>query len=82
MIKILKNNMKLIVGIIIGAILSSTIAVYASINASEVDYKSGKKVSQALDDLYSKIPSGTIPITTKGNQIDVSQYKIKHKTIS
>ena len=76
--KLLKKE--LLIGFILGIILASSIAVYAVINASEIDYKNGKKVSQALDDLYSKIPSGTIPITTKGNQIDVSQYQYADTT--
>ena len=53
-----KKNIKLVVGIIIGAILISGISVYATSTylASEVDYnKNGQaKVSDALDDLYSK----------------------------
>ena len=55
--KFLKNNLKVIIAFIVGIILASSIAVYATISASEVDYKNGKKVSEALDDLYSKVPS-------------------------
>ena len=80
----LKENYKLIIGIIIGAILISGISVYATGQylASQVDYnKNGQaKVSDALDDLYSKVPSGTKTITEKGNQIDVSKYQYADTT--
>ena len=73
--KILKNNIKLIIGLIIGAILSGGI-VYATSTylASQVDYnKNGQaKVSNALDDLYSKVPSGEQNITTNGTY-DISK---------
>ena len=66
-----KKNFRLIIGIIIGAVLISGISVYAtnSYLASQVDYnKNGQaKVSDALDDLYSKVPSGTENITANGN---------------
>ena len=52
--KIFRNNFKFIIGFLIGVILASSIAVYASINASEIEYKNGKKVSEALDELYGK----------------------------
>ena len=71
--KILKKEV--IISFIIGVILASSIAVYATMNASEVDYKNGQKVSQALDDLYSKIPSGSLDITSNGNNINVKQYE-------
>ena len=51
--KIMKKEV--IISFIIGVILASSIAVYASINASEVDYKNNQKVSDALDDLYNKV---------------------------
>lgn len=54
MMKFLKEKKSIIISFIIGVILASNIAVYASINASDVDYKNGQKVSQALDDLYNK----------------------------
>lgn len=52
--KFLKKNFKLIVGIIIGAILISGISVYATTTylASQVTYKDGKTVEQALNNLY------------------------------
>lgn len=52
----LKKNHKLIIGIIIGSILLSGISVYATSRylASQVSYKDGKSVEDALNDLYSK----------------------------
>ena len=59
-----KKNYKLIIGIVIGAILISGISVYATGQylASQVDYnKNGQaSVSDALDDLYSKVPTKTL----------------------
>ena len=53
--KFLKNNLKVIIAFIIGIILASSVAVYAAtINAKDVDYKDGKTVEYALNDLYSK----------------------------
>ena len=78
--KFLKEKKGIIISFIIGVILASSIAVYASISASEVDYKNGQKVSQALDDLYSKVPSGTKTITTKESNIDVSKYQYADTT--
>ena len=56
--KFLKNNFKLIIGLILGAILAGGI-VYASTAANQVTYKTNKNdnvknVSEALNDLYSK----------------------------
>ena len=50
--KILKKEV--IIAFIVGVILASSIAVYASLNASDIEYKNGKKVSEALDELYNK----------------------------
>ena len=65
-----KKNIKLVVGIIIGAILISGISVYATSTylASQVEYnKNGQaKVSDALDDLYNKSDT---TITNLNNQI-------------
>ena len=47
---IIKNNLKLFIGVFIGLIISG-ITVYA-INANQIDYKDGKTVREALDDLY------------------------------
>ena len=52
----IKKNIKLIIGIIIGAILISGISVYATstIMANQVTYKNGKTVEQALNELYGR----------------------------
>ena len=60
--KFLKNNLKLIIGILIGAILASGI-VYAATSASQVTYTTNKNaeiktVEGALNDLYSKTLDG------------------------
>ena len=66
--KILKKEV--IIAFIIGIILASSIAVYAAtMNAKDVDYKDGKTVEYALNDLYGKISNytytnGTNPIPT------------------
>ena len=49
----IKNNLKLIIGFIAGIILASGIAVYASVNANSIDYTNNKKVSDALNELYT-----------------------------
>ena len=54
--KILKKEV--IIAFVAGIILSSSIAVYATINASNIDYKNGKTVENALNDLYTQIGSG------------------------
>ena len=60
--KFLKNNLKLIIGFILGVILTGGI-VYAAVTASEIDYtttknSSVKNVEQALNDLYTKGQAG------------------------
>ena len=50
--KIFKKEV--IIAFIVGIILASSIAVYATINAKDVDYKDGKTVEYALNDLYEK----------------------------
>ena len=55
--KFLKNNLKLIIGILIGTILAGGI-VYAATSASQVTYTTDKNaeietVAEALNDLYS-----------------------------
>lgn len=52
--KFLKNNYKLIVGILIGTILSGGI-VYAAVSASQVTYKNNTSVETALNELYGII---------------------------
>ncbi len=53
--KFVKKNIKLIIGLIIGIIMTSGISVYATYKyfASEVKYTDDKSVSQALDELYA-----------------------------
>ena len=53
--KYVKKNIKLIIGIIIGMIIVSSISVYATYTylANEVKYTDDKSVSQALDELYA-----------------------------
>ena len=52
--KIIKKEF--IIGIITGIVLASSVIVFAvAINASQIDYKNNAKVSDALDDLYTKI---------------------------
>ena len=54
--KFIKNNFKVIIGIVIIAIFISGISVYATATylASQVTYKDGKNVASALDELYEK----------------------------
>lgn len=55
--RFLKNNLKLIIGFIVGVILASGITVYAVMSANEVMYKDDKSVAYALNDLYEKYNS-------------------------
>ena len=81
----LKKYKGIIIGIIIGSVLTGGICGYAAYNymASDITYtKDGTemKVSAALNDLYNKSsnyrkPEGTVNITTNGENIDVSQYE-------
>ena len=50
--KFLKNNFKIIIGFIIGSVLTGGI-VYASMSAGDIIYKNNKTVEQALNQLYS-----------------------------
>ena len=64
--KILKKEV--IIAFIIGIILASSIAVYAAtINAKDIDYKDGKTVEYALNDLYQK--SQITPMNMKLNGV-------------
>ena len=76
--KFLKNNVKLFIGIIIGIFLASGTILAYSYYANDISYtKQGIAneitVSDALDDLYSKVPSGSKTIESTGS-FDVSQY--------
>lgn len=55
--RFLKEKKSLIISFIIGVILASSITVYATINADNIEYRNGQKLSNALDDLYNKIQS-------------------------
>ena len=61
---------KTIIAVIVGIIVASGVTVYATTYlANNVDYTRNNittKVSNALDDLYSKVPSGTQNITANG----------------
>lgn len=74
--KILKKEV--IIAFIIGIILASSIAVYAAtINAKDVDYKDGKTVEYALNELYrigtenKKQNSGTFSSVVGVNEINI-----------
>ena len=77
----MKEYKKLIIEIIIGGIIASSITAYAySYLASDVKYTNDTSVADALNDLYNKsanyiLPSGTKTITTKENNIDVGEFK-------
>ena len=65
--KVFKKNLKLILGFIIGIILASSLTVYAyNYFSSDIQYTDNKTVSDALNELYSKIPSGFLDITENG----------------
>ena len=65
--KILKNNIKLIIGFFIGLILAGGV-VYAAVSASEIGYtRTGsnvKNVSEALNELYTKYNNGELQYDT------------------
>lgn len=48
-----ENILRIIIGFIVGAIIASSITVYAVVNASQVNYQNNKTVEQALNELYS-----------------------------
>ena len=69
--KILKKNYKLIIGIILGLIISG-ISVYAAYDyyANEISYTNEKTVAQALNDLYTRSTSSKlIEVKLDGNKI-------------
>ena len=68
--KIIKKNIKLIIGLVLGLIISG-ISVYAvTVSSSDVTYKN-TNVQNAINDLYSKVgngvPTKTQTITKSGN---------------
>ena len=88
----LKKYKRIIIGIIIGSVLTGGICGYAAYNymASDITYiKDGTemKVSEALNELYNESsnyikPKGTLNITSNGENIDVSQYERVNVTIN
>ena len=59
--KLIKNNIKLVIGIILGTIISG-IVVYATIEASSVTYN-GTTVDLVLNDLYSRLNNSVASLT-------------------
>lgn len=90
--KSFKENVRIIIGFIIGVVLASSIAVYAAVNASDVSYtRAGtniKSVEQALNDLYSKKgPYGTWKdwlkiLEEKGVKIESSSTETENMIVS
>ena len=67
----IKKNLKILIAFIIGIVLASVVAVFATINANSVDYTNNKNVSDALNELYNKssdyvLPTGSVNISTNG----------------
>lgn len=89
--KFIKNNLKFIIGFVLGAILTGGI-VYAAVSASEVSYTTDinaniKNVGDALNDLYSKsINANTTQSITKTllweNENPTSAFAIQDITLS
>lgn len=70
----IKKNYKLFLGLIIGIALTGGVAVYAaSYYASQIEYKTNQTVEAALNDLYERVPSGTIQIASNG-VVDVTKF--------
>lgn len=68
----IKNNIKFIIGFIIGGILCCCMTVYATTYlASDIKYTADKMIDAALDELYTRVPSGSKTITSNGDY-DVS----------
>ena len=69
----LKKNIKWIVLIVLGIVISCGISVYATSQylASQVTYNN-TNVASALDDLYNKVPNGEETITANGHY-DISK---------
>lgn len=88
----LKNNLKTILTISSTAIICISGAVFATTQyyASNVIYKDGKNVEQALNELYNRIPNGTMNFTrsnTNGftseiGEVDFCSYGVTPKTFS
>ena len=59
----MKKNKIIIISFLIGIIVASSIGVYAVVNASNINYKDGKSVEQALNELYAN-KNSTFNITS------------------
>lgn len=71
----LKRNFKFVLGIIIGVILTSGVVAYATtMNAKNIEYKDGKSIEYALNELYSqgKIQKNLVFPNGSGNDIILS----------
>ena len=78
--KLLKKEV--IIAFLIGIILASSIAVYAAnISAKNIDYKDGKTVEQALNELYSK-PNSYVALFNEHQYKSTSSYKLTNNYIN
>ena len=74
--KLIKNNLKLFIGIFIGIILAGLVGgvVYAAVSANQISYTTNKNVqiqtvADGLNDLYNKTnktPQAVATLTTQG----------------
>ena len=78
-----KRNIKLIILVITLIIITSGISVYATSTylASQVDYKNGNSVADALDDLYNKTKSyKNLNIETTASESDILSGKTAYNS--
>ena len=82
----MKKNRVIVISFLIGIIIASSVGVYAAVSASNINYKDGKTVEQALNELYanknntSNITSGEAWLIankeiTAINNLSVFQFK-------
>ena len=76
--KILRKNIKFIIGMMIGIIIASGISAYAvyKCNASEVKYSDSKNVAQVLDELYQNKKDVEQARNEGYNTFDSSRLKV------
>ena len=77
--KILKNNLKVIIAFIVGVILAGGIVYAAVVSASEVSYTTAKNanitnVQEALNDLYSKNQNNITITSTSISKVASASY--------